>query len=268
MNSLLLSEISSAQTDALDALVLLEEHIFEYQMHGDLHTQLNDIAEQCQQAMASNDDPLQQVEAFLSALFVDQLFIESPKRVLTTAYLRSQHALSYRQMSPALKVILIQYLAQRCQLDVDVVFVPDKLMVRIICDDEYAIIFDVMTGEPINWAELDQRMDELEGDPERIYLKSETTKSLMVHYLTALKNSLINDADYYRALRCVELLLALQPDDPLERRDRGFLLHQLDCFKVAYDDYQYFIEQRPQDPAAQLLKLQIEYIKLADNILH
>ena len=60
----------------------------------------------------------------------------------------------------------------------------------------------------------------------------------------------------------------LNPNDPFERRDRGFLLHQLDCFKVAYDDYQYFVEQCPKDPAAQLLKLQLDKISISDTILH
>jgi len=71
-----------------------------------------------------------------------------------------------------------------------------------------------------------------------------------------------------QALKCVDLLIELRPEDPFERRDRGFLLHQLDCFKVAYDDYQYFVEQCPKDPAAQLLKMQLEKITVVDNVLH
>jgi regulator of sirC expression with transglutaminase-like and TPR domain len=64
------------------------------------------------------------------------------------------------------------------------------------------------------------------------------------------------------------LLLSLNPDDPLQRRDRGFLLHQLDCFKVAVDDYRYFVEQCPTDPAAQLLKIQLENITLTEPTFH
>jgi regulator of sirC expression with transglutaminase-like and TPR domain len=63
-------------------------------------------------------------------------------------------------------------------------------------------------------------------------------------------------------------LLSLNPDDPLQRRDRGFLLHQLDCFKVAVDDYRYFVEQCPKDPAAKILKLQLEKIDVVNNVLH
>ena len=55
----------------------------------------------------------------------------------------------------------------------------------------------------------------------------------------------------------------------LERhKQRASEIHQLDCFKVAYDDYRFFVEQCPQDPAAQLLKHQLDNITVNDTILH
>ena len=79
---------------------------------------------------------------------------------------------------------------------------------------------------------------------------------------------LIKEKDFDKALKCVDILLSLRPDDPFERRDRGFLLHQLDCFKVAYDDYRYFVQQCPKDPAAQLLKMQLDKISFNEATLH
>jgi regulator of sirC expression with transglutaminase-like and TPR domain len=58
----------------------------------------------------------------------------------------------------------------------------------------------------------------------------------------------------------VELLVNLCPNDPYERRDRGFLLHQLDCTQVAIADYQYFIRKCPKDPATQLLQAQLQQL--------
>jgi regulator of sirC expression with transglutaminase-like and TPR domain len=71
-----------------------------------------------------------------------------------------------------------------------------------------------------------------------------------------------------KALKCVDLLLSLKPNDPLQRRDRGFLLHQLDCFKVAVDDYKYFVEKCPKDPTAQILKAQLKKINLTETVFH
>ena len=141
-------------------------------------------------------------------------------------------------------------------------------MLRIICDDSYAIILDPVTGESLNWHELDTRMSEISGDPFEVTLDIMKQESLVLEHITSLKAAFIREQAYDNALKCVDMLLALNPNDPFERRDRGFLLHQLDCFKVAYDDYQYFVEQCPKDPAAQLLKLQLDKISIADTILH
>ena len=46
----------------------------------------------------------------------------------------------------------------------------------------------------------------------------------------------------------------MKPGDPLETRDRGFIYEQLDCPRFAADDFEYFIEQCPDDPVADVLK--------------
>jgi regulator of sirC expression with transglutaminase-like and TPR domain len=140
-------------------------------------------------------------------------------------------------------------------------------MVRIVCDDVYAIIFDPVTGESLNLSEFDVLMDDVE-DPEQLQPDTLPHQELITLYLTGLKNEFMKAARFNDALKCVDILLAFQPNDPFERRDRGFLLHQLDCFKVAVDDYKYFVQQCPKDPAAQLLKIQLEQITIADTVLH
>ena len=64
------------------------------------------------------------------------------------------------------------------------------------------------------------------------------------------------------------MLLTVLPDDPYEIRDRGYILEELDCNHVAVDDYQYFVEQCPDDPSAQLLRLQLENWTQPQTILH
>jgi regulator of sirC expression with transglutaminase-like and TPR domain len=125
-----------------------------------------------------------------------------------------------------------------------------------------------VTGESLDWTELDSRLDELEGDPSRQDLSAIDDNVALVEYLSSLKNVLIREKIFDKALTCVDVILSLNPDDPIQRRDRGFLLHQLDCFKVAVDDYRYFVEQCPKDPAAKILKLQLEKIDVINNVLH
>lgn len=266
MNDLLLSEIKSEQNEPLQTFLLLEEYIFGTSDSG--VSELDDLVKLCQEETDKVKEPIEKAEVLINTLFVDQLFIDKRLSVWPTIAHQLSPALSHKLISPTLKAILIAHIANACDCKTDIVFVPEKAMIRIVCDEHYAIIFDPVTGESLNWHELDARMSEISGDPFEIQMDVMKSESLVLEHITSLKTAFIREQAYDNALKCVDMLLALNPNDPFERRDRGFLLHQLDCFKVAYDDYQYFVEQCPKDPAAQLLKLQLDKISISDTILH
>lgn len=262
---LLLSEINSDEKGLLEKMVLIEEFIFS---SSDTHLDnIDSIVQQCKLALEGLDDPLEQSEQLVNELFISQLLIDSYRDCWPVIAYQLQASLDYRTISPTLKAIILRYVIEACDFDCDIVFVPDKVMVRLVCDDMYAIVFDPVTGESLNWQEFDIRMDEsenqIESQPENM-----SQISLIVKHLSALKAALIKEAQFDKALKCVDILLTLSPDDPFERRDRGFLLHQLDCFKVAVDDYRYFVQKCPKDPAAQLLKIQLDNITVAEPALH
>ncbi|WP_286232788.1 tetratricopeptide repeat protein [Thalassotalea sediminis] len=268
MNDLLLSELTSEQSNLLSSLALIEKHIFDNAQSGQFNDALSNIIETCKQATADIDDSMAQAECLINALYVDELFIDKTRALWPVMATTIEAAIEHRVLSPVLKAAVVQHIVTQCNLEAEIVYVPEEIMVRIICDDVYSIIFDPITGESLNWQELDRRLDGLPNEPNSQYLAPMEIQSSLVEHLTLLKNSLINELQFDKALKCVDLLLAIKPEDPFERRDRGFLLHQLDCFKVAYDDYQYFVEQCPKDPAAQLLKFQLDNINLDDTVLH
>ncbi|WP_426370465.1 tetratricopeptide repeat protein [Pseudocolwellia sp. HL-MZ7] len=265
-NELLLSELQSDEKSLLDLFLLIEEFVFET---SDTSIQnIEDIIESCQSAIVDVENPLEQVEILINELFVEQMFIDKQKAFWPVVSFHIETSVDYRVVAPTLKAVILQYIVESCGFETDIVYVPDHTMLRVSCDEHYAIIFEPVTGESIDWHQLDDRMDDIEGDPSDIELLPIENTALISEHLTALKNSLIKETGFNQALKCVDLLIGLRPEDPFERRDRGFLLHQLDCFKVAYDDYQYFVEQCPKDPAAQLLKMQLEKITVVDNTLH
>lgn len=266
MNDLLISEISSNQTDLLKAIMLVEEHIFGQQSYSLSDIEL--LVSACENEIAEIDDPLEQAEHLINFIFLELLFLDKNRKTWPAIAFQLKASVEHRLISPALKAALICYIFQQCGFSADLVFVPEKIMVRLVCDEQYAIIFEPVTGESLSWFEFDERMEEVSGDPMMVTLDSMDTHAVILDYLTACKNALILEGQFDRALKCVDVLLAMRPDDPFERRDRGFLLHQLDCFKVAYDDYQYFVEQCPKDPAAQLLKIQLDKITINETILH
>ncbi|MGB0936855.1 MAG: SirB1 family protein [Colwellia sp.] len=277
MNELLISEIASEEKDLLQTLMLIEETVF--QDTGDLAIAqenassddlncLDDLIAQCQMVIDDIESPVERAECLLNELFYNHLFVDIYHPVWPIASYTLVSGISQRLIAPVLKAVVIQEIITECGFDVDIVYVPHKIMLRITCDEQYAIIFDPVNGESLNWHELDNRLDELEGDPSQQTLETMRHESILTEHLHSLKNTLMREQKFDKALKCVDLLLSLKPNDPLQRRDRGFLLHQLDCFKVAVDDYKYFVEKCPKDPTAQILKTQLEKINLAETVFH
>lgn len=266
MNELLVSELSSEEKSVLHAFVLLEEFLFSKEPVS--LSCIDEVIESCQNQLEVDASPLERAEHLINLLYIEHMFIDKARTLWTSASYQIEDAVGFRIISPILKAIIIRHIFEACDFDTDIVFVPEKTMVRVSCDDVYGIIFDPVTGESLDGIELYERLEDLEGDPSQFQLKSMSQNTLVVEHLSALKNALIAEQKFDQALKCVDVLLALRPNDPFERRDRGFLLHQLDCFKVAVDDYQYFVDQCPKDPAAQLLKLQLENITIAETVVH
>lgn len=273
MNELLISEINAEEKSLLQKIVLIEAFVFSStQICLD---NIDSIVEHCQIALSNNeevddeteDDLLAKAEQLINELYIGQILLDCYPVFWPVSAFQIQQSLDSRLISPTLKAIILRYVIEACGFDCDIVYVPEKTMLRLICDDLYAIIFDPVTGESLNWQEFDLRMDEL-AEPNDYQPESMLHQHLIIQHLNALKSSLIREKYFDQALKCVDVLLALKPDDPLQRRDRGFLLQQLDCFKVAVDDYRYFVEQCPKDPAAQLLKLQLDNITLSETTLH
>ncbi len=270
MNELLLSELESDEKSVLQKVILIEEFIFSSTLvsDGNWRSSIDEVIAQCQNGIENIEDPLLKAEQMINEVFIGQLLLDKPRDSWPLLAYQIESALDYRMIAPVLKSILIRHIIEQCGFDTDIVFVPEKAMIRIVCDDMYAIIFDPVLGESLNWYELELRLDEQDGDPSQQDLVTIEDKDIIFSYLTSLKGVLIKEKDFDKALKCVDILLSLRPDDPFERRDRGFLLHQLDCFKVAYDDYRYFVQQCPRDPAAQLLKMQLDKISFNEATLH
>ena len=265
MNDLLISELHSEQKGLLSKLVLLEEFIFDSE-YAELKA-INNIIASCQLAIVATESALERAEQLINTLFIDELLLDRRRLFYTPQAYQIESSLEYRSIAPSVKAVIIRHIIEACDFDCDLTLLAGKIMVRIVCDDVYAIIFDPVTGESLNLSEFDVLMDDVE-DPEQLQPDTLPHQELITLYLTGLKNEFMKAARFNDALKCVDILLAFQPNDPFERRDRGFLLHQLDCFKVAVDDYKYFVQQCPKDPAAQLLKMQLEQITIADTVLH
>jgi regulator of sirC expression with transglutaminase-like and TPR domain len=87
-------------------------------------------------------------------------------------------------------------------------------------------------------------------------------------FLISVKQACLLAQEFEIALTFNQLLLDISPDDPQQRMERGFVLQQLECFKGASDDFSFFIENCPDDPNSDVLKMHMKVLELQNNTYH
>lgn len=202
---------------------------------------------------------------FIEFFFVQLAFSGSEKYYFSSQYSLLNKVLEYRTGMPVSLAIVFQSLGQSLGFDIHGVNFPGHFLVKCNFNSAPAIFVDPLNGKQLNRENLETLyfsiLNEFEDEamPEEA-LNQACCEETLVRLLHNLKSAYISEKKYTEALGVVETLVQLCPNDPYERRDRGFLLHQLDCTQVAIADYQYFIRQCPKDPATQLLQAQLQQL--------
>jgi regulator of sirC expression with transglutaminase-like and TPR domain len=247
----------------------------QWQVGGDICQSMvavNDIVDQCNQAMIDimlNDSQtlgLDELNEVLDDFYLQQAFSSTthqiPDSLLNSLfYLIHYHTGECLSMSVLLNHVLLQ-LGFKSAVKV----IDHEIMLQVnISEDVYAII-DATSGEQFTHDILGQG----QGVPLHMQTPNRTLDkaSLEQVFLSQQKMAFTEEKQFDKALSSIELLIETAPDDPYQRRDRGFLLHQLDCFNLARDDFEFFIDQCPEDPAAQVLKMQLEDFDGIEHTVH
>lgn len=119
------------------------------------------------------------------------------------------------------------------------------------------IVIDPLSGATEYLISQQDVKEHLTNDISR-YANPFNVDDLVKIVLTEQKLAMLDEGLYVEALKCVECLMALLPEDPYERRDRGLVLNQLNCEAWAKEDLDYFLKACPNDPMASFIRLQLE----------
>jgi regulator of sirC expression with transglutaminase-like and TPR domain len=215
--------------------------------------------------IGSTGTPAEKFKQFIQFFYVELAFSGDEKNYFSCQYSLLDHVLDYRTGIPVSLAIVFQSMGTALGFDVCGVNFPGHFLLKCRFRQQPNIYLDPLNGNQLSRQDLESLyfsiLHEIEDEkmPEEA-LHEASCDETMVRLLHNLKASYINEKCYSEALSAVELLVNLCPNDPYERRDRGFLLHQLDCTQVAIADYQYFIRKCPKDPATQLLQAQLQQL--------
>jgi regulator of sirC expression with transglutaminase-like and TPR domain len=147
-----------------------------------------------------------------------------------------------------LSVVYIE-VARRAGLDVEGVGLPGHFVVRVQTAARGLIVDPFHGGMLLSEKDCQQRLDRIFGGKVKLepkMLRPCGQKDMIERVLRNLKAIHLRDDDSSRALRVVDLLVAIQPGSAEDLRDRGVLYASLDCYGLAARDLESYLALAPQ----------------------
>ena len=160
--------------------------------------------------------------------------------------------------------ILYAEVAKFIGLDLKIVGFPSHILVKY---NEEMILDPFYDGRLLDIDDLQEILDtnfdgELEFQPE--FLDEINTEQILVRLTRNLKNSYAQSFVYDKALRCVDMILAIEPESPEDIRDKGILEERFLNSEIALRYLNKYLEINPNAEDVDFILELIRSIKTKD----
>ena len=146
---------------------------------------------------------------------------------------------------------------RRAGLEVEGVGLPGHFVVRVQTPARGLLVDPFHGGTLLSEKDCQERLDRIFSGKVKLepkMLRPCGHKDMVERVLRNLKAIHLRDEDKLRALRVVDLLVALQPTSAEDLRDRGVLYAALDCYGVAARDLESYLALAPRAKDAEELR--------------
>lgn len=181
------------------------------------------------------------------------------------------NVLKTRQGTAVSLGVIFLHIAEELSLPLLPVIFPTQLILRAEWIDQDMWLINPFNGDTLDEHTLDVWLKGNIGPVAELYdddLQEAEPQLVLNKMLDTLKSSLMEEKQMELALQVSQVLVQMDPEDPYEIRDRGLIFAQLECEHVALSDLTYFVEQCPEDPVSEMIKLQIHSIEQKQITLH
>lgn len=236
-----------------------------------VEAKLTQMVFELEDILIAQQDESQRLEALLRHFYQVWGFSAD----IETSYLSKNQfidkVIESRQGIPVSLGTVLLYFCEHFNLPVHGVLFPSQLILRVDCEGQHPYYIDPSNGERLSKHTLTAWLKGYYGPlaslkPE--HFETIDPPSILGRWLAIMKFSLLNEKKFDLALNCCDLALSFAPDDPHEIRDRGHIYQMIEYNQMAADDFEYFVEQCPDDPAAKMLHLQALILKHDSVVLH
>ncbi|RJX71607.1 hypothetical protein DZ860_09560 [Vibrio sinensis] len=252
------------------ALVLNQAIDPETQVHW-AEQEMSRLLKEAELALFQETDEKQRFESFLRLFYHDWGFEGDRDAYFDSANAFIDKVLERRKGIPVSLGALLLYFGRKLGFPLTAITFPTQFLVKVQWHDEDALYINPFNGEYVSKHILSAWLVGHRGPFTQLkesHLKEVDNPTVIGRWLALIKSALLREECYTLALTCSDLALTFEPNDPYEIRDRGFIYQQLDCHKMAQSDFQYFIDQCPDDPASELLKTQVNAMNASQVTLH
>lgn len=176
-----------------------------------------------------------------------------------------------RKGTPASLGIIFNTIAERLELPLTPVIFPTQLLLKTNWSQSDCWGINPSNGERLTLERLKLWFEGYYGFGAEFDMRefSQAQNSQIIYnILGVLKNAFMHEGKPEYALSVSQQMLSLNPDDPYIIRDRGLIYVQLECDHLAFNDLHEFIEKCPDDPVADVVKMQMKSLKDNNVILH
>ena len=247
------------------ALLVSREYQEDFDI-SDTLLEMENLINQCARYVGDVTDQQLAFERLREYFYQELAFSGDHNNFFDSKYNLLDQVLQRRTGIPVTLAIIFCQIGNAIGLKLQGVNFPGHFLIRFQLSDAKVQFIDPMNGKILSWQQLEQIYFSVLGEDAEVSLPMQALEPVdcqeaVMRLLHNLKASYINEQRYQKALQTIELVLQLCPDDPYERRDRGYLLHQLDCPQVAVADYQFFIDQCPSDPSIEMIRTQVDKLR-------
>ncbi len=153
----------------------------------------------------------------------------------------------------SLSVLYIE-VGRRLGLNLYGVSFPTHFLVKAVDDRGELIIDPFNEGTILDLDEIRARLQQIYRQPVEVHpdmLKPVGGRQILARMLRNLKNIYAQGTDWQRVLSALDRILMLDPRSLEELLERAVLYERMECFGAALDDFQSFLTQAPEHPAAE-----------------
>ncbi|MFB6421957.1 MAG: invasion regulator SirB1 [Candidatus Malihini olakiniferum] len=259
------------QSPLSEGIILVSQIVRSDFSAQNVRNKLQQLVDEARKAIPHNLDQEQQLDLLLTLFYCSWGFCGAGGIYRLSDALWLDNVLESRQGMPVSLGIVFLHIAHALDLPMMPVIFPTQLILRADWLDDEMWLINPLNGDTLNEHVLDMWLKgNINPSTQLIDEDLDEAENVLIvrKLLDTLKVALMEEKQMEIALRVSEAVLQFDPEDPYEIRDRGLIYAQLDCEHIALSDLSYFIEQCPEDPVSEMIKVQIHSIEQKQVVLH